>query len=430
MRKTFKTLLVIAFSSMGALIFVNIMAFWGGKAILLTRVGEVDVVIDGQHMKVPRFDLEMRSVPARLRDLQAFKLDESSMKMPVLLKMSTCECYVFWLSEDKIGVTRAGRFDDFLNLFGRWMVLSEVALNCTYDVRDDMKGLNADVVIKYDSSGCSYQCRFMCGGQMREVEFRLPFTMLKGRVPHERSQRVAPAESNAVERVDKLRKQRRAKHIDMATDYGRNNNVACSRDATSDDSCQRLGAVLPSGTSVQELAEAASDKNQVMDELLNQDQIPADYGMQMEALFRDKGQDVLTPDFAVQHIGLYAQALQRCGAYDSASAEAHTLRAALDEASTDMETIIAAAAFRALADMAAFDPLVDTRRLDARLAACAGDASAAPAARVMAAHLCGERRVAAARATLSSLADSSSTPTPLRLAARHALKAILSETAQ
>ena len=92
---------------------------------------------------------------------------------------------------------------------------------------------------------------------MREVEFRLPFTMLKGRVPHERSQRVAPAESNAVERVDKLRKQRRAKHIDMATDYGRNNNVACSRDATSDDSCQRLGAVLPSGTSVQELAEAA-----------------------------------------------------------------------------------------------------------------------------------------------------------------------------
>jgi len=48
----------------------------------------------------------------------------------------------------------------------------------------------------------------------------------------------------------------------------------------------------------------------------------------------------------------------------------------------------------------------------------------------MAAHLCGERRVTAARATLSSLAASSSTPTPLRLAARHALKAILSETAQ
>ena len=218
--------------------------------------------------------------------------------------------------------------------------------------------------------------------------------------------------------------------IDVAKNRASNNVSFRSGKAIPDDSSRQLKTIQPSGTSVQELAQAASDKNQVMDELLNQDQIPADYGTQMVALFRDKGQDVLTRDFAVQHIGLYAQALQRRGVYDSASAEAHTLRAALDEASTDTKTIIAAAAFRALADMAAFDLRVDTRRLDARLAACAGDDSAAPAARVMAAHLCGERRVTAARATLSSLATSSSTPTPLRLAARHALKAILSETAQ
>ena len=220
MRKAYKTLLVIVFSVLGAFVFVSIMAIFWGRAILLTRVGEVDAVFEGQNMEVPCFGLEMRSVPARLRDLQAFKLDKAPMKWPVLLRMSTCEYYVFWLSEDKIGVTRGGRFDDCLNLFDRWLVLSEVALNCTYDVRDDMKGLNADVVIKYDSSGRSYQCRFICGGQMREVEFRLPFTMLKGRVLHERSQRVAPAESNAVERVDKLRKRRRAKHIGMATDWG------------------------------------------------------------------------------------------------------------------------------------------------------------------------------------------------------------------
>ena len=165
----------------------------------------------------------------------------------------------------------------------------------------------------------------------------------------------------------------------------------------------------------------ASDKNQVMDELLNQDQIPADYGTQMVALFRDPGQDVLTRDFAVQHIGLYAQALNRRGIYDPVSAEARTLRMALDEAASDTKTIIAAAAFRALADVAAFDPHADARRLDARIAACAGDVSAAPAARVMAVHICGERRVVSARATLVSLADAQSTPTPLRLAARHAL---------
>ena len=67
----------------------------------------------------------------------------------------------------------------------------------------------------------------------------------------------------------------------------------------------------------------ASDKNEVMDELLNQDDIPADYGTQMVALFRDKSQDILTRDFAVQHIGLYAQALHRRGIYDPASAEAN-----------------------------------------------------------------------------------------------------------
>ena len=44
-----------------------------------------------------------------------------------------------------------------------------------------------------------------------------------------------------------------------------------------------------------------------------------------------------------------------------------------------------------------------------------------PAARAMAVQLCGERRVVSARATLASLADAQSTPTPLRLAARHAL---------
>jgi len=218
--------------------------------------------------------------------------------------------------------------------------------------------------------------------------------------------------------------------MDVAKNGASNNGSIRTGKAISDDASRELAATLPNKAPMEDLAQTASDKNQVMDELLNQDQIPADYGTQMVALFRDKGQDVLTRDFAVQHIGLYAQALQRRGAYDSASAEAHTLRAALDEASTDTKTIIAAAAFRALADMAAFDPNVDVRRLDSRLAACVGDASAAPAARVMAAHLCGERRVTAARATLSSLATSSSTPTPLRLAARHALGVLTREVLQ
>jgi len=231
----------------------------------------------------------------------------------------------------------------------------------------------------------------------------------------------ARVRGNDAGQIDAPRNRERIMRMDVAKNRASNNVSIRADKAIPDDLSRQLKTIQPSGTSVQELAQAASDKNQVMDELLNQDQIPADYGTQMVALFRDQGQDILTRDFAVQHIGLYAQALNRRGIYDPASAEARTLRMALDEAASDTKTIIAAAAFRALADMAAFDPSIDTRRLDARLAACAGDDSAAPAARVMAVHLCGERRVATVRATLASLADASSTPTPLRLAARHAL---------
>ena len=73
-------------------------------------------------------------------------------------------------------------------------------------------------------------------------------------------------------------------------------------------------------------ARAASGKNQLMDALLNQQEIPSDYGETMVSLCRDKSQDVLTRDFAVQHIGLYAQALNRRGVYNAKSAEAKSLR--------------------------------------------------------------------------------------------------------
>ena len=229
--------------------------------------------------------------------------------------------------------------------------------------------------------------------------------------------------SNQVVRIEIFRTLGRTMQVGEAKNGGSAHASVHLRTAMSDSACQQLAAIPPSGSSARDLSQMASDKNQVMDELLNLDNIPADYGTQMVTLFRDREQDILTRDFAVQHIGLYAQALNRRGTYDPTSAEAQTLRAALDEAVTDTKTIIAAAAFRALADMAAFDPRIDVRRLDARLLACVGDDSAAPAARVMAVHLCGERRLAAARSTLLALAEGASAPTPLRLAARHAIMA-------
>ena len=176
-----------------------------------------------------------------------------------------------------------------------------------------------------------------------------------------------------------------------------------------------------SGTS---MAELASEKNQVMDELLNQPQIPSDYADLMIGLYRDKSQDILTRDFAVQHIGLYAQALSRRGKYVPESEDARNCRAALFDAASETHTIVAAAAFRALADMSEFDSRVDTRRLDSLLASCAADASATPATRAMAVQLCGERRVKSSRPALEKAASDPAAGEVVRRSAKYALSLI------
>ena len=173
-----------------------------------------------------------------------------------------------------------------------------------------------------------------------------------------------------------------------------------------------------------DIVRLAAEKSQLMDDLLNEEPIPSDYGQVMVGLFRDRGQDVYTRDFAVQHIGLYAEALHRRGAYDPSSPEASQLRKALDAAADETRTIVAAAAFRALDDLAAFDPHVDARRLDSRLVACAADASASSAARVMAVQLCGERKVLSSRSLLKRLADDPKENAVVRKSSACALRAL------
>ena len=234
----------------------------------------------------------------------------------------------------------------------------------------------------------------------------------------------ARVRGNDAGQIDAPRNRERIMRMDVAKNRASNNVSFLSGKAIPDDSSRKLKTIQPSGTLVQELALAASDKNQVMDELLNQPDISSDYGETMVSLYRDRGQDVLTRDFAVQHIGLYAQALQRRGVYDPASADSRSLRAALFDAAAETRTIVAAAAFRAPADMAACDPHIDSRRLDVWLATCAGDASAAPAARVMAVHLCGERRVKSAIPALEKICAAPGTSEILRRSAGCALSRI------
>ena len=170
------------------------------------------------------------------------------------------------------------------------------------------------------------------------------------------------------------------------------------------------------------LEDVAAERSQQMDDLLNQNPMPSDYGRVMVDLFRDKSLDAYTRDFAVQHIGLYAEALQRQGRYDPSSSEARLLRQALEEAAQEARTIVAAAAFRALSDLAAFDPNVDLKRLGSRLLSCVSDASASQAARVMAIQLCGERNITVSQFALRRLVEDPSQSVVIRKSAGRALK--------
>ena len=165
-----------------------------------------------------------------------------------------------------------------------------------------------------------------------------------------------------------------------------------------------------------------------MDALLDLPVIPADYGATMVALYGDTSNDVIARDFAVQHIGLYAQALNRSGAYDPESEDARLCRDALLAATAETKTIIAAAAFRALADISAFDPYIDGKRLDAILVSCVGDAAASITARVMAAQLCGERGVTSAMPALKGILADAAAPATLRRAAKWSLSRLTGDS--
>jgi len=208
------------------------------------------------------------------------------------------------------------------------------------------------------------------------------------------------------------------RNLSEDTNGGRSHNAILA------DSRESLAVPVSDAMPQDERGEIASEKNQLMDELLDLPKIPSDYGATMIALFRDRSQDVVTRDFAVQHIGLYAQALARQGTYDPDSSDAADCRFALFDAALETQTIVAAAAFRALADMVEFDSRIDTRRLDGALITCAGDRSASCAARVMAAQLCGERMLRSSKSALERILDDASSPEPLRRAASWSLETI------
>ena len=65
---------------------------------------------------------------------------------------------LYWVSENGIQISRNSLWDK-MNLFGAWVVLSDVALNCTYDVRGYPKGLSAMIEVTACDDALRYVCR-------------------------------------------------------------------------------------------------------------------------------------------------------------------------------------------------------------------------------------------------------------------------------
>jgi hypothetical protein len=127
----------------------------------------------------------------------------------------------------------------------------------------------------------------------------------------------------------------------------------------------------------------------------------------------------------------FARGIEKCGAQLSrlggirvVFAASRKLRAVLFDAAGETRSIVAAAAFRALADMSEFDSRIDARRLNSLLSRCAADSSSAPAARAMAVQLCGERRVVSARSALEAICADESAPEVLRRSAWYSMSCV------
>lgn len=171
-------------------------------------------------------------------------------------------------------------------------------------------------------------------------------------------------------------------------------------------------------------SQRASNANQEMDRKLAAADLLPTYAEEMIATWRDRENDELVRNFAVQHLERYARECVVRGTWDPDSPDATGIRAALEEAVLETGTSVGGAALLALARLSEIDPDVDRARLGARAASLVSNASIPAANRASAAQVCGLLRVRSALPALRSLSSDLSTPTPLRLAAQHAAEEI------
>ena len=159
--------IVIVFLLLGR--FGGVVNALRGRGVVMRRSGCMKLIVSGKEVECPYWVIDKATMPNHIANLHAFQIGTNSTVVVVHVGEHGL---LYWFDGVKIGVTHCHPvFDwDARILLRRWLFLSDVALNLTYDVLDCMKGLkNASVVCRETGSGVGYTLKYLNRKYPREI---------------------------------------------------------------------------------------------------------------------------------------------------------------------------------------------------------------------------------------------------------------------
>ena len=141
-----------------------------GRAIVLQKSGCLKSVVSGRSIDCPYFIVCKETLPRNLGQLHAFQIGTNSVTVALRIDGD-----VYWLDGASMGITRCSSIGDTCFVLDRWAFLSETALNLTYDVKNNMKGLkHAEVHVTDEIDNRVYKCTFKDKNKLAELVVRIP----------------------------------------------------------------------------------------------------------------------------------------------------------------------------------------------------------------------------------------------------------------
>jgi hypothetical protein len=125
-----------------------------GDAVVLDVCGRADVMVDGKVKHATFF------YPPHGMILKEQSGDGDEVEFGICLGRGSFlgGVKLFWCGRAALFRTWCARTDDGALFFRRWLVLSSVALNCTYDVCDEFKGIGDVVRVEKKDRRLVYRC--------------------------------------------------------------------------------------------------------------------------------------------------------------------------------------------------------------------------------------------------------------------------------